>query len=776
LPFILELHKSPVRNFIETKRKIKNKRNKKMSAKYYSAILIPAVLTLLSIADFQTNTRVAGKITAQQGVRNERAIKYLKQTGSYDSLAEAIKDTRFAENPSASDLLFIQRQKLTASDGVDNDLFGTSVAVSGDTAVVGAKSVNNKGAAYVFVRSGNTWTQQAKLVDPFPALSSSFGHSVAISGDTIIVGEPLYGRESIDSIEVGIAYAFVRSNGVWSYQNTFYLGSQQEYNFGYSVSISSDTAVIGAWNENAGSNTSQGAAYVFVRSGNTWTQQQRLTAATGVTNSFFGKSVSISGSTLLVGANNDSSNPTGEQGFAYVFTRSGTTWAQQARLSASDGVDGDFFGESVDLSLTINGAVAVVGAHYDDVSGNETQGSAYVFNRSQFGTWSQTQKLTAADGDAHDRFGRRVAITPTTGSTIIVDAAYDDVGANVDQGSAYVFRRVDSVWTQQQKLTAADGAHNDAFGSGVAVSGEVVIIGSSLKTINGNFSQGAAYVFNLGGASPSDFDGDGKTDVSIFRPSNGNWWYFRSSDSVTQAAAFGESTDRIAPGDFTGDGKTDIALFRPSNGNWFILRSEDGSFFSFPFGTSGDIPTPADYDGDGKADAAVFRPSDSTWYIRRSSDLGASIVTFGISTDKPVPADYDGDGKADIAIFRPSDGSWWYLRSTDLQYRVYRFGVSTDKPVPGDWTGDGKADIAFFRPSTGEWFVQRSEDNSFYSVPFGTTGDAPVPADYDGDGRFDTAVFRPSDSTWYINRSSAGIAIQQFGLSTDKPVPGAFVP
>ncbi|HVE56142.1 MAG TPA: FG-GAP-like repeat-containing protein [Pyrinomonadaceae bacterium] len=277
-------------------------------------------------------------------------------------------------------------------------------------------------------------------------------------------------------------------------------------------------------------------------------------------------------------------------------------------------------------------------------------------------------------------------------------------------------------------------------------------------------------------AAPYDFDGDNKTDVGIFRPSDGSWWYSRSSDNAFRVYNFGTGTDIITPGDFTGDGKSDISVFRPSTGEWFVQRSEDNSFFSFPFGASGDIPAPSDYDGDGKTDAAVFRPSNSTWYIRRSSDLGTTIVSFGTAEDKPVPADFEGDGKSDIAIFRPSDGSWWYLQSSNAQYKVYRFGVSTDKPVQGDYTGDGKADIAVFRPSTGEWFVQRSEDNSFYSVPFGASGDTPVPGDYDGDGKFDTAVFRPSTADWFVNRSTVGILITTFGTSGDRPIPNAFVP
>jgi len=276
---------------------------------------------------------------------------------------------------------------------------------------------------------------------------------------------------------------------------------------------------------------------------------------------------------------------------------------------------------------------------------------------------------------------------------------------------------------------------------------------------------------------PADFDGDNKTDISIYRPAPGEWWYRRSSDGQVPAAQFGLSTDKITPGDFTGDGKADIAFWRPSSGEWFILRSQDGSFFSFPFGQNGDIPAPADYDADGKTDAAVFRPSTGTWFILRSSDGNITIVNFGANGDKPVAADYDGDGKSDIAIFRPADGSWWYLRSSDGQFRVYSFGISTDKPVQGDWTGDGRSDIAVFRPSTGEWYVQRSEDNSFFSFPFGTSGDIPAPGDYDGDGKFDAGIFRPSNATWFVqNSNGSGTSIVGFGANGDIPVPAALIP
>ena len=275
--------------------------------------------------------------------------------------------------------------------------------------------------------------------------------------------------------------------------------------------------------------------------------------------------------------------------------------------------------------------------------------------------------------------------------------------------------------------------------------------------------------------TPFDFDGDGKTDIGIFRPPVGEWWYRRSSDGFVPAVQFGASTDRIVPADYTGDGKTDIAFFRPSTGLWFILRSENNSFFSFPFGTSGDIPAPADFDNDGKADPAVFRPSTATWFIQRSSDNGTTIAQFGATGDVPVAADYDGDGRADIAIYRPSLGQWRINRSA-AGVVVHQFGDANDKPVQGDYTGDRKSDVAFWRPSTGEWFILRSEDNSYYSAPFGTTTDIPAPGDYDGDGTFDTTVFRPSAATWFIQRSTGGTLIQQFGANGDRPIPNSFVP
>lgn len=322
---------------------------------------------------------------------------------------------------------------------------------------------------------------------------------------------------------------------------------------------------------------------------------------------------------------------------------------------------------------------------------------------------------------------------------------------------------------QNVQLKFRMGADDNTVGSGPNPGWNIDTI-----KVNGSYSCSTSVVNSR---TAFDFDGDGKTDISIFRPNPGEWWYSKSSNGQVVAGAFGTPTDIPTPADFTGDGKTDIAFFRPSTGQWFILRSEDNSFLAFPFGSTGDIPTPADFDGDGKADAAVFRPSTGTWFISPSAGAATIITQFGVNGDQPVAADYDGDGKADIAVFRTNGANkeWWIQRSTAGLFAT-AFGTVGDKAVPGDYTGDGKADIAVWRPSNGNWFILRSEDNTFLGFPFGQAGDQPVPGDYDGDHKIDAAVFRPSSSTWFVNRSNgAGTLIQNFGSSTDIGVPGAYV-
>ncbi len=301
--------------------------------------------------------------------------------------------------------------------------------------------------------------------------------------------------------------------------------------------------------------------------------------------------------------------------------------------------------------------------------------------------------------------------------------------------------------------------------------GKIVASGNTIVNSFGDSFAVARFIAKV--PASFDYDGDGRSDISIFRPSNGQWWLNKTTEGVN-VFQFGTSTDKLVPGDYTGDGKTDVAFWRPSTGEWFVLRSEDLSYFAFHWGVSTDIPAPGDFDGDDKMDAAVFRPSTGTWFIKQSAG-GIVIFEFGTVGDIPVVADYDGDGRADAAIYRPSVGQWWLKRSA-AGIIAYAFGTSTDKAVPGEYTGDGKADIAFWRPSDGNWFVLRSENDSYFAFPWGVSSDVPAPADFDGDGKTDAAIFRPSSGTWFIQNSAGGMSFVQFGTSGDFPTQAAFIP
>jgi hypothetical protein len=289
---------------------------------------------------------------------------------------------------------------------------------------------------------------------------------------------------------------------------------------------------------------------------------------------------------------------------------------------------------------------------------------------------------------------------------------------------------------------------------------------------NGNTSEFSQYVRAAGTGVKAnfDFDGDGRSDVSVFRPSNGVW-YLLNSNTGFSAAQFGISTDNIVPADYDGDGKTDIAVWR--GGTWYLQRSTEG-FTSAPFGGPGDIPVAADFTGDGRAELAVYRPSNGTWYVLNLVGNQFNAVQFGIAEDKPVVADYDGDGKSDYAVYRPSNGVWYLLQSAK-GFAAIQFGISTDKPVVGDYDGDGKADQAVYRPESGTWYLLKSTQG-FSSIQFGLPTDMPSAGDFDGDGKTDIAVFRLENGVWYQMKSTQGFGAVQFGANGDKPAPNAFVP
>jgi hypothetical protein len=263
----------------------------------------------------------------------------------------------------------------------------------------------------------------------------------------------------------------------------------------------------------------------------------------------------------------------------------------------------------------------------------------------------------------------------------------------------------------------------------------------------------------------TDLDGDGRGDLTVFRPSTGTWFNLRSGVSYTTAATFqwGLNGDLTVPSDYDGDGVTDLAVWRPADGTWFVRFSGTGftSSAEFQWGLNGDVPVPGDYDADGKADLAVWRPATGTWHIRLSAFAYAHSISFqwGLSGDVPVPGDYDGDETTDLAVWRPSSGTWFILTSS-TNYTAslsFQMGLAGDITVPSDFDGDGKTDLAVYRPSTGTWFIRQSATGSATPVPYqwGLSTDTPVPSDVDGDGKTDLAVYRPSTGEWFFLLSGA---------------------
>jgi len=377
--------------------------------------------------------------------------------------------------------------KLVPLDGSAGALFGSSVAVSGDTAVIGACGEKfSAGSAYVYVRSGSSWTQQAKLMAPSPDYYDRFGCSSAISGDTIIIGA--WG----DDAERGSAFVFTRNGTTWTLQqHVTAVDADPGDRFGVSVALSGDTVAIGSYlDDDAGMDA--GSVYVFTRSGVTWAQEAKFTASDIYTFDWFGYSVALSGNTCVVGSIYDrweeGSGVT--LGSAFVFTRSGTTWTEQQKLISP--VNNDiFFGTAVSIASD----TALIGASSFDPS----PGFVYAFTRTGT-TWSLQQTLAASDGAANDNFGFSIALS---GDTAVIGAWVDDSRT----GSAYVFNRTGTTWNEKDKLVASDPAIENDLGFSVAYSGRAAFVGARGSTEAGAYS-GSVYIFGL----VPDFDGDGVPD------------------------------------------------------------------------------------------------------------------------------------------------------------------------------------------------------------------------------------------------------------------------
>ncbi len=386
---------------------------------------------------------------------------------------------------------FIEKAKLTDSGLKPLDEFGNAVDIHGHTAVVGAHANDadgfNAGSAYIYTRDAlGAWSQQAKLTPLDPRPQGFFGYSVSIDGDTALIGAN--GNDEAIPTPLGAAYVFTRdASGVWSQQaKLLSLDGIAGDDFGSSVAIDGNTAIIGAFgHSNSGNGPNSGAAYIFTRDASgVWSEQAKLFPSDPMTQGFFGTAVAIHGNTVVVGAmGND--EIIAVPGAAYVFVRNASgVWSQQAKLTPAGGMAYDFFG----ISVALHENTAIIGANGDDGLG-QNAGSAYIFTRDSAGVWSQQAELTAADAVSQDFFGISVAID---GNMALIGAMGNDVGAFVP-GSAYLFTRdVFGIWSQKEKLLASDGDVFHLFGISVAIDGNMAVVGASQVPAVG---AGAAYIY-----------------------------------------------------------------------------------------------------------------------------------------------------------------------------------------------------------------------------------------------------------------------------------------
>ena len=269
----------------------------------------------------------------------------------------------------------------------------------------------------------------------------------------------------------------------------------------------------------------------------------------------------------------------------------------------------------------------------------------------------------------------------------------------------------------------------------------------------------------------ADFDGDGKIDVAVYEPINGDWFYIGSTAGFQSHPNFGGPGLVPVPGDYDGDSTSDPAVYDTATGNWFIDQTTAGHKIHPSFGGTGYVPVPGDYDADGKTDIGVYQTSTGNWcYVGSTSGL-VCTAGFGGSGYVPVPGDYDGDSTTDIAVYQTSTGNWCYFGTLSGLVCSAGFGGAGYVPVPGDYDMDNTTDIAVYQTSTGNWCYVGSTSGLVCSAGFGGTAYDPVPADYDDDGQTDLAVYEIATGNWFINRSTAGFQIYgSFGGTGFDPV------
>ncbi len=648
----------------------------------------------------------------------------------------------------------LEQAKLLASDKATNDNFGYAVALnsSGSIALIGAyneddSGTTENGAAYIFTRSGGVWNQDAKLLASDKASSDSFGVSVALSknGNTALIGA--YNEDDSGTTDNGAVYVFVLTGGVWTQQAKLLASDKANSdNFGYVVSVSNDgnTALVGAQYEDDGVATENGAAYVFTRSGGIWTQQAKLLASDKATNDHFGFAVALSGdsNTALIGTYQEDDSGTTDNGAAYVFTRSGGIWTQQAKLLANDKANGDYFGAAV--SLNNDGDTALIGAPSEDDSGTTDNGATYIFFR--FGSsWSQQAKTLAGDKANNDNFGVSVALGGS-GDTAVIGAHSEDDSGTTDNGAAYTFARSGSSWSQQAKLLASDKATSDLFGISVALSGDsyTIAIGAVSEDDSGTFNNGAAYIYFSIPPLPLPIHGIGCYDTTTYT------FYLRNalttgSPDFTIAGYGSVAGDVPIVGDWNNDGIDTIGIFRRTTGEFFLRDSNTlgAPNYTLVLGNPDDTPLHGRWDNTMSGDGVgVFRPSNGIIYLRKTLTTGIAdyFMIMGNPSDIGMAGDWDGDFIDSPGIYRVDEGKFYLTNSVTngivFASNIFAYGSGTsgaanpyvDIPVPGDWDGNNSVTAGVYNTQTGTFYLRNANSvgaaNIFF--PFCSPGTLPV--------------------------------------------------
>ena len=371
-----------------------------------------------------------------------------------------------------------QQQKIVASDPANSDQFGYNLDIKGDDLIVSSHAkASGDGAVYIITRSGTTWTQQQKITDTSAVGDGdNFGRSVTIQGDYAIIGAPNFDPGS--KANAGMAQVWYRSGTTWSLQQEIVPASSDHAasdRFGHLVDIDGTSALICSPTK-TGAGGQIGAVYVYTRSGSTWSQQAKLVPSDAASSGVYGGS--IKGDYAILGYMEGES----AKGAAYIFKRSGSTWTQQAKLTASDRANSDYFGLSVAINDEAN--TAIVGTYFGE--------AAYIFTRSG-STWSQQQILTASDAASSAKFGDEVDID-AVGDTVIIGSSGADTGGVSNSGQTYMFTRSGSTWSEVKKFQASDSKAAHEFGRGVTIDDDTIVVGArSLGSTDSG--KGQVYVY-----------------------------------------------------------------------------------------------------------------------------------------------------------------------------------------------------------------------------------------------------------------------------------------